>query len=123
MCPRGLNVMSNATDGKFELLKNLSERFEPRQPWLSIGGDRVAQQANQRPAIVLGQVEGAFRREQITTGHRGTFRRDFDTGKYDSTWSPKFQQNKSKYRLYSIGYIAASRFSSIGDYTHLIICA
>src|SRR5215813_2885274 len=30
--------------------------------------------ANQRPAIVLGQVEGAFCRQRVTTDHSSTFR-------------------------------------------------
>jgi len=72
-------------DGKFELLKYLSQRFEPRQWWLSVGGDCMVQQANQRPAIVLGQLKGAFCRQRVTTGHRGIFRRDFEIGDLDST--------------------------------------
>ena len=51
--------------------KDHSQRFEPRQQWLPVGGDCVAQQPNQRPAIVLGQVERAFCRQRITTRHRG----------------------------------------------------
>ena len=43
----------SAADSKFELLKDRSQRLEPP-------GDQVTQQPNQRPAVVLGQVEGAF---------------------------------------------------------------
>src|SRR5215469_1034430 len=46
------DVMSNAVaDGKFELLKDLSQRFELRQPSLAVGGDRVAQQPNRTSPI------------------------------------------------------------------------
>ena len=50
----------SAADGKFELIKDVCQRFEPRQPWLPVRDDQVAQQPNQRPAVVLGQVKGAF---------------------------------------------------------------
>ena len=68
----------SAADGKFELLKDLPQRFEPWQAWLPVGGDQVAQQPNQRAAIVLGQVEGAFCRQRVTTAYQGHLRRDFD---------------------------------------------
>src|SRR6516162_8255555 len=58
-----------SADAKFELLKDHSQLFEPRQQWLPIGRDCVTQQPNQRPAIVLGQVQGAFSLQRVTTGH------------------------------------------------------
>ena len=60
-----------AADSKFELVKDHSQRFEPRQPGFPFGGDQVAQQPNQRPAIVLGQVEGALCLQLVTASHRG----------------------------------------------------
>jgi len=44
--------------------RNLSQGFQPWQQWLPVGGDCVAQKPNQRPAIVLGQLEGAFCRQR-----------------------------------------------------------
>jgi hypothetical protein len=80
------DVMSKAAaDGKFEFLKDHSQRFEPRQQWLSMGGDCVTQQANQRPAIVLGQVEGAFSRQRVTTRHPGHLSAALRCGDQDST--------------------------------------
>jgi hypothetical protein len=46
------------------------KRFEGRRQWLPVGSDCVAQQLNQRPAIVLGQVEGTFCGQRATTSHR-----------------------------------------------------
>ena len=59
----------SAADGKFELIEDHSQRTELRQEWLPVGGDRVAQQPDQRPAVILGQVERAFRLERVTTTH------------------------------------------------------
>jgi hypothetical protein len=75
----GVAVVSH-TNGKFELLKDHFQRLGPRQHWLPVGGDCVAQQPNQCPAIVLGQVEGAFCLQRVATGHSGPLWRDFDIG-------------------------------------------
>jgi hypothetical protein len=78
--------MSNAAaDGKFELLKDHSQGFEPWQQRLPLRGDYVAQQPNQRAAIVLGQVEGHSAASVLKQLIGASFELGFDIGDHNST--------------------------------------
>jgi hypothetical protein len=76
--------MSNAPDGKFELLKDYSQRFEPLQRWLPVGG------ITRRNSLISVQQSSSVssRGHSVASGSQqvigGISRRDFDIGHHDS---------------------------------------
>ena len=82
----------SAADGKFELIKDHSQRFEPRQPWLPVGGDRLAQQTKSASGSSSSlSFEGASCRQRVTTSHRNHPFIDSGLWRFDRKAQPNFR--------------------------------